>query len=58
MEKLGFTIEIKMIPIEVFRCGCLLFRRFWDGWHITGPTKELEEYAKALEEDLKSNETT
>lgn len=53
MDKLSFPIKIKMPLIEIFRSGNLLFRRFWDGWHITGPPKELEKYAKALEEDLK-----
>jgi len=51
MESLGWKITIKERATEVFRYGCLLFRKFSDGWHITGPEKELEEYAKALEED-------
>lgn len=53
MDKMSFSMEIKTIPIEVFRYGSLIFRRFWDGWHITGPRKDLETYAKALEEGLK-----
>jgi len=34
--------EPKLIPIEEFRSGNLTFRRFHDGWHITGPTEEVE----------------
>lgn len=55
-KNLNWSINLTIRPyddcLEVFRCGSLLFRRFSDGWHITGPTKALEAYADALEKEL------
>ncbi|KKM06457.1 hypothetical protein LCGC14_1743790 [marine sediment metagenome] len=52
----GWSVRFKVRPhndcLEAFRCGSLLFRRFSDGWHITGPAKDLEAYADALEREL------
>ena len=52
----GWSVQIKIRPyddcLEAFRCGSLLFRRFSDGWRITGPAKDLELYADALEREL------
>ena len=50
IETIGFLMVVDCL--EVFRCGSLLFRRFSDGWRITGPVKALEAYADALERDL------
>ena len=56
MSKESWSVQIKIRLyndcLEAFRCGSLLFRLFSDGWHITGPSKDLELYADALERDL------
>ena len=50
----GWSVKINILPIEEFYYGPLLFRLYSTiGWIITGPSDILEEYADALEKDLK-----
>lgn len=53
-----FSITLRITPIESFRLGSLLFQRLWDGWHITGPSDDLDKFTVALENDMKNKRNT